>query len=90
MLLRVQDQGIGLPRRELKRIFGRFYRVERKGSATRGTGLGLYVLTALARRMGGRVSASSDGEGLGSTFTVDLPLRPEASATSTPLATGLP
>ena len=73
----VADHGVGLARTELKRVFKRFYRVERKDGSPRGTGLGLYLVEALTRRMGGRVTASSDGEGRGATFTVDLPLRIE-------------
>ncbi|MBI5535163.1 MAG: HAMP domain-containing histidine kinase [Deltaproteobacteria bacterium] len=80
----VADHGIGLARAELKRVFKRFYRVERKAGSPKGTGLGLYLVDALTRRMGGRVTASSDGEGRGSTFTVDLPLRMEEPASSAP------
>jgi signal transduction histidine kinase len=75
MRIVVSDQGIGMARTDLKRVFKRFYRVDKKGSSPRGTGLGLYLVEALTRRMGGRVTASSEGEGRGSTFTVDLPLR---------------
>ena len=74
ILLSVRDRGIGIPRVELKRIFNRFYRV--RDSATgpvKGTGLGLFIVRAVARRYGGDAYAESEGEGLGSTFTIRLP-----------------
>jgi PAS domain S-box-containing protein len=70
----VQDEGLGIPGSEQRRIFGKFYRVDPQ--LTRGiggTGLGLYICRELVRRMGGRVSVRSR-EGEGSTFFVDLPL----------------
>lgn len=75
MVLRVTDCGQGIPRNQLKRIFRRFYRIEQVVGSHRGTGLGLFLVAALTRRMGGRVEAASDGLGSGSTFTVRLPLR---------------
>jgi two-component system, OmpR family, sensor histidine kinase SenX3 len=78
--LRVQDRGIGIPRAQLKRIFRRFYRVPARGFTTvKGTGLGLYIVRAIARAHGGRVFAHSEGEGHGATFTVELPRARSAS-----------
>jgi signal transduction histidine kinase len=72
--LRVSDHGIGIPRKELKRIFKRFYRAPNPLSGrVKGTGLGLFIVRAVARRHGGDVSAESEGEGRGSTFTFRLP-----------------
>ena len=72
--VRVQDRGVGIPRKQLKRIFNRFYRVQSRGiRQIKGTGLGLYIVRAIARAHGGRVFAHSEGEGLGATFTVELP-----------------
>jgi len=72
--IRVQDRGVGIPRKQLKRIFNRFYRVQALGiRQVKGTGLGLYIVRAIARAHGGRVFAQSEGEGQGSTFTVELP-----------------
>ena len=72
--LSVCDHGIGISGPELKRIFNRFYRVQ--GPATgqvKGTGLGLFIVRAVARRYGGDAFAESKGEGFGSTFTLRLP-----------------
>jgi two-component system, OmpR family, sensor histidine kinase SenX3 len=72
--VRVQDRGVGIPRKQLKRIFKRFYRVQARGiRQVKGTGLGLYIVRAIARAHGGRVFAQSEGEGRGATFTVELP-----------------
>ena len=71
--IRVQDRGVGIPRKQLKRIFNRFYRVQARDSSGQGHGLGLYIVRAIARKHGGRVFAQSEGEGRGATFTVELP-----------------
>jgi two-component system sensor histidine kinase SenX3 len=72
--LSVCDRGIGIPRPELKRIFNRFYRVQSPATGqVKGTGLGLFIVRAVARRYGGDAFAESEGEGLGSTFTLRLP-----------------
>lgn len=72
--LRVRDHGIGIPKKHLKRVFNRFYRVQARGLSTiKGSGLGLYIVRSIARSHGGRVFASSEGEGQGATFTVELP-----------------
>ena len=74
VLLRVRDNGIGIPRTELKRIFKRFYRVySRSTDQVKGTGLGLFIVRSIARRHGGDAYAESEGPGLGSTFTIRLP-----------------
>jgi len=72
IILSVRDRGIGIPRPELKRIFSRFYRVPNSGQV-KGTGLGLFIVRAVARRYGGDAYAESEGEGRGSTFTIALP-----------------
>ena len=70
----VRDFGIGIPGRDLERIFERFYRVDRTRSrATGGTGLGLAIVRHVAQAHGGEVSVESE-EGQGSTFRLKLPL----------------
>lgn len=71
--VRVKDRGVGVPRRQLRRIFNRFYRFQMRGVTAKGTGLGLYMVRSIARQHGGRAFAESDGEGRGSTFTLELP-----------------
>ncbi|BCS31777.1 two-component sensor histidine kinase [Luteitalea sp. TBR-22] len=71
--IRVSDQGVGIPQSQLKRIFRRFHRFQWRGSKVKGTGLGLYIVRSIVRRHGGRVFAASEGEGRGSTFTIELP-----------------
>jgi two-component system sensor histidine kinase SenX3 len=73
--LRVRDQGPGIPRTELKRIFKRFYRVPGPlATRVKGTGLGLYIVRSVAKRHGGRAWAESEGLGHGSTFVLQFPL----------------
>ena len=73
--LEVRDRGIGIDRKNLKRVFHRFYRVEdQEVRKRRGTGLGLFVVWALVKQLGGRVEALSEGRGLGTTMRVELPL----------------
>ncbi|MEE9384112.1 MAG: HAMP domain-containing sensor histidine kinase [Nannocystaceae bacterium] len=70
----VEDRGIGIPRRDLTRVFERFYRApEETVRARHGTGLGLYLVSALARRLGGRVEARSEGAGRGTVMHLELP-----------------
>lgn len=79
IVLNVQDQGIGIPRNELKRIFKRFHRAHVAGSTQvdakqiKGTGLGLFIVRSVARQHGGDAFAESEGEGKGSTFHLRLP-----------------
>lgn len=72
--VRIADQGIGIPRGQLKRIFKRFYRAPGIFMArVKGTGLGLFIVHSIIERHGGRVFAESEGAGRGSTFTIELP-----------------
>ena len=72
--LTVADSGVGIPRRDLDRVFERFYRVDRARSrGTGGTGLGLAIVRHVASNHLGEVSVDST-EGVGSTFTLSLPL----------------
>ena len=75
VLLEVSDNGIGIDRKNLKRVFHRFYRVEdEEVRERRGTGLGLFVVWALVKQLGGRVQALSEGRGQGTTMRVELPV----------------
>jgi len=70
----VTDSGIGIPREDRSRVFERFYRVDQsRASSTGGTGLGLAIVKHVASNHGGSVSVWSE-EGLGSTFTLRIPL----------------
>ena len=73
--IRVSDRGVGIPVSEQGQIFKRFYRVPgAMASRIKGAGLGLFIVRAVVARHGGTVFAESDGSGLGSTFTVQLPV----------------
>ncbi len=68
------DNGRGLTRRECKKIFKKFYRVERSGEPpSSGSGLGLYFVETIVRIHHGRISAESGGPGQGTTITISLP-----------------
>jgi two-component system sensor histidine kinase SenX3 len=70
----VTDRGIGIPRTARSRVFERFYRVDQsRASSTGGTGLGLAIVKHIATNHGGSVTVWSE-EGLGSTFTLRIPL----------------
>jgi len=82
IVLEVKDHGIGIPKRDLKKVFHRFYRVPDEPTRSRkGTGLGLFVVWALVRSLGGRVEAASEGPGTGTTMRVQLPVSTRASTT---------
>ena len=71
----IRDNGIGMARSDLKRVFKRFYRAQNStSSTTKGTGLGLAIVQSIVAKHGGTVRAESKGEGLGTTIIVRLPL----------------
>jgi len=79
--LSVADQGIGIPERDLERIFERFYRVDpARSRATGGTGLGLAIVKHVMAAHNGKVTVRSV-EGAGSTFTLSIPLRSDHAST---------
>ncbi len=72
-----QDNGIGIRKREIKKIFRKFYQVGQSDDMTaKGSGLGLYLVQNIARIHKGRVLAKSSGPGTGTTFVLILPIRP--------------
>jgi two-component system sensor histidine kinase SenX3 len=83
--LTIADHGIGIPSRDLERVFERFYRVDRARSRdTGGTGLGLSIVRHVASNHGGEVTMDSR-EGEGSTFRLRLPsgaTSPDSPATT--------
>ena len=75
VVLSITDTGLGIPSRELKRIFKRFYRARSNDLVKiKGTGLGLFLVSTIARQHDGSVRAVSEGPGKGSTMLLKLPL----------------
>ena len=73
----IKDEGVGIPAKDLERIFERFYRVDPgRARETGGTGLGLSIVRHVALNHGGTVLVDSR-EGEGSTFTLELPVSPQ-------------
>jgi len=75
--LSVRDRGVGIPKADQGRIFERFYKVDRVRVRGGGTGLGLAIARHVIGQHGGRIWVESE-EGVGSTFTVALPIAPDA------------
>ena len=78
MILSISDQGLGIPKQDLPKIFDRFYRVDRARSrAQGGTGLGLAIAKEIIKQHNGFIWAKSE-YGKGSTFTIVLPYDKDA------------
>jgi signal transduction histidine kinase len=73
-MLRVQDNGVGIPPESLRHIFEPFRQAGRSESSRSGLGLGLSIVRHIVERHAGTVEAHSNGEGTGATFNVSLPL----------------
>ncbi len=84
LVISVSDTGVGIPKKELPKIFERFYRAEQQREEVQGTGLGLSIVHKIVTRHGGRIEAESD-IGQGSIFTVFLPLEPKPEPNLVPV-----
>ncbi len=74
-LVTVKDNGIGIPKTEHSRIFGRFYRASNtSNSSSSGSGLGLYIVRSIVEQLGGKIWFESD-EGEGTKFSINLPTK---------------
>jgi len=73
LFIRISDTGMGIPKKDLPKIFDRFYRVHRPGTQIQGTGLGLAIVKEIVILHGGRIDIESE-ENKGTTFTIFLPL----------------
>lgn len=79
IIIRVQDNGIGIPQDKMKHLFQRFFDGDYRRSQTIGTGLGLALTRELVYLHGGNITCDSE-EGHGTTFTVTLPISKESFA----------
>jgi signal transduction histidine kinase len=74
--IRFKDNGIGIEKGEIKKIFRKFYQSGRADDmSAKGSGLGLHLVQSIARIHKGKVTAESKGQGKGSVFTLILPFR---------------
>jgi len=72
------DEGVGLSKKEINKIFKKFYRVQEKDTQNiEGAGLGLFISREIVKKHKGKINAFSEGRGKGVTFTITLPLTPE-------------
>jgi two-component system sensor histidine kinase KdpD len=74
----VTDKGAGLTTTEAVKIWDRFARGERHAATTSGSGLGLWIASAFIGANDGKVGATSDGPGLGTTVSIELPVSHDA------------
>ena len=76
VILSITDQGLGIPKKDISRIFERFYRVDKARARKQGgTGLGLAISKEVVKALGGTIWATSI-ENYGSTFYISLPYEP--------------
>jgi signal transduction histidine kinase len=74
--IRFQDNGIGIPKTEIKKIFRKFYQIGQSDNmSAKGSGLGLYLVDTIVHLHKGRITAESKGSGEGSVFSLIFPLK---------------
>jgi len=73
-VIRVFDEGEGIPGADLERIFDKFYRVRRSDRQRAGTGLGLAICRGFVESMGGSITAANRTDRPGAVFTIRLPV----------------
>jgi two-component system sensor histidine kinase KdpD len=78
VVLRIMDEGEGLPGDDLERVFDKFYRVRAGDRKRAGTGLGLAICRGFLEAMGGSITAANRSSRPGAVFTLTLPLNPGA------------
>jgi len=83
IMVSVQDNGCGMTEESVAQAFDPFY-TDKASRGLDGCGLGLSISHAIIERHAGRIYAHSDGPGLGSTFTVELPVMPSRTTLSSP------
>ena len=75
VIVEFSDNGIGLPLKEQKKVFNKFYRIYHPDIPNvKGTGLGLYWVKEIIKSHGGKISVASEGKGKGTKFTIELPV----------------
>ncbi len=79
VVVRVEDEGPGIPPGDLERIFDKFYRVHAQDRQRAGTGLGLAICRGFVEAMGGTITAGNRSKG-GGVFTIRIPIEEEQSA----------
>ena len=79
--LQVLDEGDGVPKEDLPRIFDKFYRVRKSDSQRAGTGLGLAICRGFVEAMGGLIEVANRSDQSGAVFTITLPVPAEQPET---------
>ncbi len=73
-LVKIKDTGVGIDPKEIDKLFNKFSRAKDANKTNvRGTGIGLYIARKMMQDQGGDITVFSEGEGKGSTFTIELP-----------------
>ncbi len=75
IVLKVMDTGKGITKNQLKEIFGKYERGQQRAQNSTGLGLGLYVAKVIVEQHGGRIWVESKGEGKGSSFIFNIPIK---------------